>query len=115
MADDSIRSQPVDFTILQAQSRVFLTQLLTHAIISTQLSTPLLSNDPKGYPDTHNRGPLEEVFIKATRVPALALGLIYFIGEMDHADLAEGGEFLKWARKVALDTLKTGMDVVPNL
>ncbi|THH33208.1 hypothetical protein EUX98_g958 [Antrodiella citrinella] len=107
--------KPVDFTILQTQSRNFLTQLVTYTILATQLSTPLLSLDPKDHPDTHNRGPLEEVFIKATHIPVLALGLVYFIGEMNHADTGESSGFLKWARKVALDTLKTGMDVVPNL
>ncbi|TCD69365.1 suppressor of glycerol defect [Steccherinum ochraceum] len=108
--------KPVDFTILQPQTRSFLTQLLMYTLISTQQSTPILSANPEDHPDTHHRGPLEEVFIKSTRVQALALGLIYFIGEMGHAETEESEtKFMKWARKVALDTLRTGMDVVPNL
>ena len=87
-----------------------------HTLISSQLPTPSLSTNPKDLPDTHHRGPLEEVFIKATRVPTLALGLIYFIGEIGHSETEENdSSFTKWARKVALDTLRTGMDVVPNL
>ncbi|KAI0078809.1 MIF4G-domain-containing protein [Panus rudis PR-1116 ss-1] len=109
--------KPVDFTVLKPQSRKFLVQLFTDTFISTQLSTPLISSDPEALPRTRNRAPLEEVFIKATKIQALALGLMYFLGEVvkhEVEDMDESG-FLVWATKVALDTLRTGLDVVPNL
>lgn len=110
-------SQPVDFTVLKATTLRFFQELFTHVLISTQLSTPLLTSDPKDYPITRNRGPIEEVFIKATRIQALALGLVYFLGEVFKQSLDdEGGDgFLKWANKVAMDTLRTGVDVVTGL
>ncbi|KAJ3536451.1 hypothetical protein NM688_g6834 [Phlebia brevispora] len=108
--------KPVDFTVLKPQTHTFFLELFAHLLIDTQLSTPLLSSDPKSYPTTRNRGPLEEVFIKATRVQALALGLIYFLGEYFRKTKEdEGTDFLNWAAKVAIDTLRTGVDVVAGL
>ena len=109
--------QPVDFTVLKASTQRFLHELLIHLLINTQLSTPLLTSGPKDYPSTRNRGPLEEVFIKATRVQALALGLVYFLGEIFGREIDdEGGQgFMKWANKVAMDTLRTGLDVVAGM
>ncbi|CAL1716321.1 unnamed protein product [Somion occarium] len=109
--------KPVDFTILKSQSRKFLVQLLVHVFISSQLSSPLISSDPKDIPRTRNRGPLEEIFIKATRIQTLALGLVYFLGQVvkHEVDQIDDAGFLSWASKVALDTLRTGMDVVPTL
>ncbi|OSX58848.1 hypothetical protein POSPLADRAFT_1173112 [Postia placenta MAD-698-R-SB12] len=107
--------KPVDFTVLQPQSRTFLKELLTQIFISTQVSTPLLSRNPKDLPKGHNRGPLEEVFMKATRVQTLVIGLVYFIGDVFKGDMIEDDGFLKWAAQVARDTLRTGMDVVAGL
>jgi len=109
--------KPVDFAILKPQSYKFLSQLLSQILISTQLPTPLISSDPKDIPNTRNRGPIEEVFIRATRIPTLATGLMYFIGEVAKRDLADETErgFLAWASDVALDTLRTGMDIIPSL
>lgn len=109
--------QPVDFTVLKTPTQRFLKELFTHLLISTQLATPLLTSDPADFPSTRNRGPIEEVFIKATRVQALALGLVYFLGEVFRQEIDEDGGkgFLKWATKVAVDTLRTGMDVVAGL
>lgn len=107
--------KPVDFTVLQPQSRTFLKELLTQIFISTQVSTPLLSRNPKDLPKGHNRGPLEEVFMKATRVQTLVIGLVYFIGDVFKGDGIEDDGFLKWAAQVARDTLRTGMDVVAGL
>lgn len=105
--------QPIDFTVLKPQTRVFLKELLTQIFISTQISTPLLSSDPKDHPASKNRGSIEEVFIKATKMQTLALGLIYFIGETFKSD--EEGILVKWASQVAIDTLRTGMDVISGL
>ncbi|KAH9935250.1 hypothetical protein B0H21DRAFT_780860 [Amylocystis lapponica] len=92
--------KPVDFTVLQPQTHTFLRELLTQLFASTQLSTPLL-----------DRGTLEEVFIKATRMHTLVVGLVYFIGEVCRED--DG--FVKWAGQVARDTLRTGVDAVAGL
>lgn len=63
-------------------------------------------------PPTRNKGPLEEIFVKATRIQALAMGLVYFLTEMKKASEEE---FIQWASTVAIDTLRTGLDVVPTL
>ncbi|KAI0926110.1 hypothetical protein AcV5_008659 [Taiwanofungus camphoratus] len=107
--------KPVDFTILKPQSQIFLRELIIQLFVSAQLSTPILSSDPKDLPTSRNRGPLEEVFLKATRMQALTIGLVYFIGESFKGDRGEDSGFLKWASQVAIDTLRTGMDVVAGL
>jgi nucleolar MIF4G domain-containing protein 1 len=61
---------------------------------------------------TRTKGPLEEIFIKATRIQALIMGLVYFLTEMKKAS---GDEFIQWACTVAIDTLRTGMDVTLTL
>ncbi|PCH42403.1 hypothetical protein WOLCODRAFT_132368 [Wolfiporia cocos MD-104 SS10] len=104
--------KPVDFTILKLQSQTFLKELFTQLFVSSQASTPLLSADPKDLPSTRNKGALEEIFMKATRLQELAIGLVYFLGE---AFRGEERAFLKWASLVARDTLRTGMDVVSGL
>lgn len=103
--------------MLKAPTQRFFKELFTHLLISTQLPTPFLSSDPKDYPSTRNRAPIEEVYIKATRIQALAFGLVYFLGEIFLQEIDENGGkgFLKWANKVAVDTLRTGVDVVAGL
>lgn len=77
------------------------------------MSTPVLGT---AVTTTRNRGAIEEVFIKATRIEALALGLVYFLSkEMTGSKNGEGESLVKWASGVAVDTLRTGMDIVPNL
>ncbi|KAI0359869.1 MIF4G-domain-containing protein [Trametes cingulata] len=102
--------KPVDFTVLKPQSQAFLREMFVHVFANTQLATPLLSSERKeDLPTTRNKGPLEEVFLKGSKVQAVALGLVYFL---QTAFKGEEG-FLKWASQVALDTLRTGMEVVP--
>ncbi|KAI0649110.1 ARM repeat-containing protein [Trametes meyenii] len=100
--------KPVDFTVLKPQAREFLRELFVHAFANTQLATPLLSSED--LPSTRNKGPLEEVFLKGAKIQAVGLGLVYFLPITFKGD--EG--FLKWANQVALDALRTGMDVVPT-
>ncbi|KAI0342843.1 hypothetical protein BDW22DRAFT_1357370 [Trametopsis cervina] len=109
--------KPVDFTTLKPQTRQFFTELFTQLLVNTQLPTPLLSSDPKGFPNTRNRGSLEEVFIKATRIETLALGLVYFLRHMLGQEQEQDGGlgFVKWAVKVATETLRTGIDIVATL
>lgn len=86
---------------------------MTHLFLATQVSTPVLGD---AVPTTRNQGSVEEVFIKATRLETLALGLVYFFSkEMSALAGQNGEELIKWATKVAVDTLRTGMDIIPNL
>ncbi|KAI5833141.1 ARM repeat-containing protein [Schizophyllum commune Tattone D] len=106
--------KPVDFTVLKPRGRAFLRELLVQTFVASQTASPVLSATPQ----TRNRGAVEEVFIKAARVEALAMGLVYFITQVvmkeASADDAEG-KFVKWAGGVAKETLRTGLDVVPGL
>ncbi|KAL1703573.1 armadillo-type protein [Schizophyllum commune] len=106
--------KPVDFTVLKPRGRAFLRELLEQIFVASQTASPVLGATPQ----TRNRGAVEEVFIKAARVEALAMGLVYFITQVvmkeASADDAEG-KFVKWAGGVAKETLRTGLDVVPGL
>lgn len=105
--------QPVDFTLLKPRTSDFLKDIFTQLFISTQVSTPILG---AFIPATRNRGVIEEVFIKATRIEALALGLVYFLSTvMTKPKNGEKDGLIKWASGVAVDTLRTGMDIIPNL
>ncbi|OJT11465.1 Suppressor of glycerol defect protein 1 [Trametes pubescens] len=102
--------KPVDFTVLKPQSQTFLRELFVHTLANTQLATPLLAEGrTEDLPTTRNRGPLEEVFLRGSKIQAVALGLVYFL---QTAFKGEEG-FLRWASQVALDTLRTGMELVP--
>ncbi|KAJ6609207.1 armadillo-type protein [Mycena sp. CBHHK59/15] len=110
--------KPVDFTALKPQSRDFLKELLIQLFVSTQVATPMISSSAKAVPTTRNRGPVEEIFIKASRVETLAMGLVYFLTEAfrDVNATEDGfGKLTKWACAVAKDTLRTGVDVIPSL
>jgi nucleolar MIF4G domain-containing protein 1 len=85
--------------------------------VSSQVSTPLLDLSIERLPTTRNRRAVEEIFIKATRIENLAMGLMYFLSEIFKSD-GDNGEmstFLKWGCDLAKDTLRTGMDIIPNL
>ncbi|TRM64275.1 hypothetical protein BD626DRAFT_400795 [Schizophyllum amplum] len=106
--------KPVDFTALKPRGSAFLRDLLVQTFVATQSSSPVLGATPQ----TRNRGALEEVFIKAARVEALAMGLVYFITQnvvRDADKETAEGKFVKWAAGVAKETLRTGLDVVPGL
>ncbi|KAJ7475957.1 hypothetical protein FB451DRAFT_1034114 [Mycena latifolia] len=108
--------KPVDFTTLKPQSRGFLKELLVQLFVSSQVSTPVIG--ASAVPTTRNRGPVEEIFIKASRLETLAMGLVYFLTEVfrDVGEMPEGLQKLsKWASAVAKDTLRTGVDVIPSL
>ncbi|KAJ7773440.1 hypothetical protein B0H16DRAFT_1660470 [Mycena metata] len=106
--------KPVDFTSLKPQSQTFLKELFVQLFLSSQVATPLTV----AVPTTRNRGPVEEIFMKASRVEALAMGLVYFLTdafrEMEGTD--EGvSKLVKWGCGVAKETLRAGVDVVPDL
>jgi nucleolar MIF4G domain-containing protein 1 len=110
-------SKPVDFTILKTQTRSFLKELFMHLFVSSQVSNPLLDLSAGGLPTTRNRRAVEEIFIKATRIEILAMGLVYFLSDLfkSDSDNEEVSILLKWGSDLAKETLRTGMDIIPVL
>jgi nucleolar MIF4G domain-containing protein 1 len=100
----------VDFTALKPRTRDFLSYFFHQLFASSQVSAPVLVG--ADLPPTRSKGPIEEIFIKATRVQALAMGLVYFLTEMKKTSEEE---FVQWASAVAIDSLRTGLDVIPTL
>lgn len=101
--------QPVDFTLLKPQSQKFLKELFIQVFVASQGSSPVLMDhaDELG---SRNRGVIENIFTKATKVENLGQGLIYFLS---HTFREDG--FLKWASLVAKETLQSGVDYIPRL
>jgi nucleolar MIF4G domain-containing protein 1 len=110
--------KPVDFTILKSQGKEFLKELLINIFLSSQaISSPAINI---GHPVTRNRAAIEEIFVKAARIEALAMGLMYFMSSVlrDFRCDDEEQEFaklVKWATGIAQDTLRTGLDIMPRL
>ncbi|KAG1725981.1 hypothetical protein EDB19DRAFT_1586391, partial [Suillus lakei] len=67
--------KPVDFTVLKTQTRTFLKELLIKLFIASQVSSPMLTNDAGDYPSMRNRGSLEGIFLKASRIENLGLSV----------------------------------------
>ena len=108
----------VDFTTLKPRTREFLKDLFTQTFVNSQMATPLVTSDLRNITFTRNRNAIEEIFIKASRVQALAIGLVYFLLETfkDNSEPKdEPFKFLRWAVSVAKDTLRTGVDLVPSV
>ena len=112
----------MDFTILQAQSREFLRAFFLQLFISSQVSSPIIEPNAAAsehLSGSHSRESLEEVFIKATRVSALTQGLLHFLTTALRGDDGSDNEVvsrtLKWAREVAKDTLRAGMNAATSL
>jgi nucleolar MIF4G domain-containing protein 1 len=69
-------------------------------------------------PFTDNRHAVQDIFIKASRIQSLAMGLVYFLSEAFEGDFnADDGysKFMQWAVGTAKATLQTGIDVVTAL
>jgi nucleolar MIF4G domain-containing protein 1 len=113
-----IMLQPVDFTVLKPRTQEFLRELFIQIFINSQRSTPLVAQDVMKLDFTRNRNVVEEIFLKASRIQALAMGLIYFLSKtfQDNSGSDDGfSKFIYWAVGVAKDTLRTGIDVVTSL
>ncbi|KAG6853988.1 hypothetical protein C0991_011851 [Blastosporella zonata] len=107
--------KPIDFTSLKKTTTEFLRELLIQTFICSQRTSPMITMD---IPTTRNRGAIEEIFIKATRIQTLAMGLVYFLSEAFRDVLQDGdekGKLIKWASGLAKDTLRTGVDIIPTL
>lgn len=91
--------------------------MLVQIFISSQVASPLVGSDLQHLSIVRNRRSIEEIFIKATRIQPLAMGLIYFMSEVFRNISEEGdmAELVKWADAVGKDTLRTGIDTVPGL
>lgn len=110
--------KPVDFTTLKPRTQEFLKELFTQIFVNSQRPTPLVTSDLRNIPFTRNRNAIEEIFIKASRVQALAMGLVYFLSQTFkvQSEPEDGlSKFLRWAVNVAKDTLRTGVDLVPSM
>ncbi|KAI0316061.1 armadillo-type protein [Amylostereum chailletii] len=109
--------KPVDFVAAKPQTRKFLAEFFEQVFINSQTPTPVLSSKVSDLPTTRNKGAVEAIFIKATRMEALAMGLVYFISETFRSRKTEDDEakFFTWASNVAKQTLRTGVDIVPTL
>ena len=102
--------QPVDFTVLKPQAQKFLRELFVQIFVASQASSPILAEDANEQA-SRNRGAVEDIFIKATRIENLGLGLVFFL-----SNAFKGGEGLvKWACTVAKETLQTRMNELPRL
>lgn len=110
--------KPVDFTILKACAREFLKELMIQIFINSQRSTPLVQ-DTNTFSFSRNRSAIEVIFVKASRIQALAMGLVYFLSEAFQGDdtCEDDGysKFIQWAVKTAKATLQTGIDVVTSV
>jgi nucleolar MIF4G domain-containing protein 1 len=106
----------VDFTVLKARTCEFLKELMIQIFLNSQRSTPLVMQDTRNVSFTRNRNAVEEIFLKASRVQALAMGLVYFLSEtfQGDSDSEDDGysRFMQWAVGIAKATLQTGIDVV---
>jgi nucleolar MIF4G domain-containing protein 1 len=110
--------QPVDFTVLKPRTREFLKELFTQIFVNSQRPTPLVTSDLKNTTFTSNRNAIEEIFNKASRIQALAIGISYFLTEAfkDKSDPEDGFlNILRWAISVTKDILRAGVDNVPSI
>ncbi|KAG7089478.1 hypothetical protein E1B28_011160 [Marasmius oreades] len=109
--------KPIDFSQLKPQAQDFLEELFVHIFLSSQSSSPLTE---VGGIAIRNRGSVEEIFIKATKVQTLAMGLIFFFSKVfrfgtEDQFNEETRRLVKWGMDVAEDTIQTGLDIVPRL
>ncbi|KAJ3907916.1 hypothetical protein F5879DRAFT_1008029 [Lentinula edodes] len=102
--------KPIDFTMLKSQTQMFLHQLFIYLFLSSQSKSPLISANTSS---SRNRSSIEEVFIKASRLQTLAMGLVFFLSK--RLSLAENDELVKWGTEIAKDTLRSRLDIVPDL
>ncbi|KAG6813952.1 hypothetical protein H0H92_005207 [Tricholoma furcatifolium] len=110
--------KPVDFTSLKKTTTEFLREMMVQIFICSQRTSPMITVNAKDIPTTRNRATIEEIFIKATRIQALAMGLVYFLAEVFRDTSNDGEELeklIRWASTLARDTLRTGVDIVPAL
>jgi nucleolar MIF4G domain-containing protein 1 len=109
----------VDFTVLKDRTREFLKELMVQIFLNSQRSTPFVKQDTRNVSLSRNRNAVEQIFIKASRIQALAMGLVYFLSEAFQDDSNSGDDgyekFMQWAVGTAKAILQTGIDVITAL
>jgi nucleolar MIF4G domain-containing protein 1 len=110
--------QPVDFTTLKSQATLFFVEFFRQVLFGTQLANPTIAPEKAAGGDV-DAVAVEEVFVKAARIPSIATGIVFFLSKHVAPQAAQdknvGGEFVKRTCEVAIDALKTGLDVMPGL
>ncbi|KAG2046470.1 hypothetical protein BDR06DRAFT_965045 [Suillus hirtellus] len=71
----------------------------------------MLDNDSGDYPSVRNCGSVEEIFLKASRIENLGLGLVFFVPNT----FKEENGFLTWVSLGAKETLQTQMKHILRL
>jgi hypothetical protein len=101
----------VDFSVLKGQARLFFIELFTHIFFSSHLANPSVTPE-KAIATTFDQTAIEEVFIKAVKMPNISTGIVFFLSK-HVASRAEGAQedFVGRACEVAMETLRTGLDV----
>ncbi|KIK62995.1 hypothetical protein GYMLUDRAFT_163506 [Collybiopsis luxurians FD-317 M1] len=120
IAKDSISLsvlKPLDFTALKPQTRTLLQELFVNLFLSSQSKSPLVGLEVSS---SRNRAPIEEIFIKASRLQTLSMGLVYFFSKglsLEEAHDVDPNviKLVQWGVDIAKDTLRTGLDIVPDL
>jgi hypothetical protein len=110
--------QPVDFTNLKSQATLFFVEFFRQVLFGTQLANPTIVPE-KAAGGEVDIVVVEEAFVKAARIPSVATGIVFFLSKHVAPHAAQdgniGGEFVKRACEVAIDALRTGLDVMPGL
>ncbi|EJD49082.1 hypothetical protein AURDEDRAFT_85439 [Auricularia subglabra TFB-10046 SS5] len=100
--------KPLEFELLKPQTRRFVTRLLVHLFISTQVTSPAAPIAKA----TRKREEIERALLFAARVPTLQQGLLYFLNSAFKKPLdGPEGQLVQWAVDVAKDTLTAGVDI----
>ncbi|KIJ39870.1 hypothetical protein M422DRAFT_174507 [Sphaerobolus stellatus SS14] len=110
--------KPVDFTMLQPHTREFLQNLFYQLFISSQVASPAVAVNAaaaKYLKDSRSQEALEAVFMKATRIPTLTHGILYLFKGVVRGENVSDNEVvsgtIRWAREVAQETLRAGLDL----
>ncbi|KAL5525963.1 hypothetical protein ACEPAG_7301 [Sanghuangporus baumii] len=106
----------LDFVSLKAKTKSFLKQFFTHLFVNTQdpSSVPRLEDGMDA--DVLNRRDekaLVAVLLKATRLPALSLGILHFLSKtfprMDSQSSTDA--FVRWCCQISRDALQDAAEV----
>jgi nucleolar MIF4G domain-containing protein 1 len=75
------------------------------------MAIPIFGQNDSDPQRTRNRAVVEEIFIKATKIKTLAVGLVYFTSEAFQGELGDETSLLGWGIAIAKDILRTGTDM----
>lgn len=104
--------------MLKSQTTFFLRQLLINLLLSSQSTSPLVGGEVSS---SRNRASIEDIFIKASKLQTVSMGLVFFFSKgliLDNANDIDDPNIIKlvkWGVEIAMDTLRGGLDIVPDL